>query len=154
MPLDVQVIERTPVPDGRRFWDVVAGLMSRVTRATAGKMQARAPHGKSGKLSRRVDVRVVRVNQGFVQGVQADFVVAVPYGHLVSRGHKIIARGAQRKGLKLTKADRATRRTALLRRRGEGAIGSVPANPFATGALQEDEGQIVRGIEQALTDVV
>lgn len=154
MPLDVQVIERRPVPDGRQFWGVVAGILSRALRSTAATMQGRAPHGKTGKLARRVDVRVTRVNQGLVQGVQADFIVAVPYGHLVSRGHRIIARGAPRQGIKLSKGERATRRTALLRRRGAGAIGFVPANPFATATLQEDEGHIVQGIEQGLTDAV
>lgn len=154
MPLEVAVIERHPVPEGRKFWDVVAGLAARGAQVTARKIQSRAPVGKSGKLSRRVDVRVTRVNQGFVQGVQLDFIVAVPYGHLVSRGHRIIARGEQRLGLKLSKADRASRRAGLLRRRGAGAIGFVPPNPFATATLQEDEGQIVRAIEQGLTDAV
>ena len=154
MPLDVQVIERRPVPDGRRFWDVVAGLLPRAARPTASRMQLRAPHGKTNKLSRRVDVRVTRVNQGLVQGVGVDFIVAVPYGHLVARGHRIIARGAQRQGLKLSKGERATRRTALLRRRGQGSTGFVPANPFASATLQEEEGAIVRGIEQGLTDAV
>jgi hypothetical protein len=154
MPLEIAVIERRPVPDGQRFWDTVARILSRATRSTAAKMQARAPHGKSGKLSRRVDVRVTRINQGFVQGVEADFIVAVRYGHLVARGHRIVARDAQRKGLRLSKGERATRRSALLERRGRGSLGFVPANPFAAGTLQEDQGSIVQAIEDGLTNAV
>lgn len=181
MPLDVQVIERKPVPDGRRFWDVVAGLLSRAARPTATRMQLRAPHGKTGKLARRVDVRVVRVNQGLVQGVQLDFIVAVPYGHLVTGGHRIIPRGRSRGtrgaviGSKqltvtrhwltlggqeatrqevVTRAVRSTRRAELLQRRGRGSIGFVPANPFASATLQETEGQIVRAVEDGLTHAV
>jgi hypothetical protein len=184
MPLDVVVIERKPVPDGRRFWDVVRGILPRSALATAAKMQARAPRGKSGKLSRRVDVRVKPVNQGLVQGVEADFIVTVPYGHLVGGGHRIIPRGPARKGITKGVARggpellallnlrgvegfraqillenrrgsvRAKLRSALLERRGRGSIGFVPANPFASSTLQEDQASIVRGIEQGLTDAV
>ena len=170
MPLDVQVIERQPVPDGRRFWDVLAGLLSRAARPTAARMQHRAPHGKTGKLSRRVDVRVVRVNQGFVQGVQLDFIVAVRYGHLVAGGHRIIARGPTRKQVSITTERISTRtgrqvistrlgfdptsRIQLAQRRGRGALGFVPANPFASATLQEDDGRIVRAVEDGLTHAV
>ena len=154
MPLEVVVIERRPAPDGQRFWDAVGRILSPATRGTAAKMQARAPRGKTGKLSRRVDVRVARVNQGFVQGVEIDFIVGVPYGHLVARGHRTIARGKQRKGLRLSKGERATRRSALLERRGRGALGFVPANPFASQTLAEDQGTLVRAVEDGLTNAV
>jgi hypothetical protein len=154
MPFEVVVIERRPVPDGQRFWDRVADLLKRVSVGTAAKMQTQAPVGKTGKLARRVDVRVSRVNQGFVQGVALDFIVAVPYGHLIARGHRIVARGEQRKGLRLSKGERAMRRSALLERRSRGSLGFVPANPFASATLQEDQGAIAQGIEQGLTDAV
>jgi hypothetical protein len=153
MPFEVSVIERNPVPEGRRFWDVVRGILPRVTTPTAQKMQARAPKGRSHKLSRRVDVRVVPVNQGIVQGVEAQFVVAVPYGHLVARGHRIVGRGPQRKGLPLSRAERASRRSALKLRRVT-ATGFVPPNPFALASLAEDRAQIVTGIEQGLRDAL
>lgn len=166
MPLEVSVIERRPVPDGRRFWYAVAGVLPRAAGGTAAKMQLRAPHGASGKLSRRVDVRVILVNQGLVQGVEAQFIVAVPYGHLLARGHRIIPRGPGRAGLapatrgekgargRLIRGRRAELRSALMARRAGGAIGFVPADPFALGSLREDQGTIVRAIERGLTDAV
>jgi len=162
MPLEITVIERRPVPDGQRFWDTVTQILSRATRGTAAKMQARAPVGKTGKLARRVDVRVSRVNQGFVQGVEIDFIVGVPYGHLVARGHRIIARGPGREGAGggrtgprgRLQGRRGELRSALLERRGRGSLGFVPANPFASATLQEDQGSLVQAIERGLTDAV
>lgn len=150
MPLEIAVIERQPVPDGTRFWDAVMRILPVALASTAARMQLRAPRGKTGKLSRRIQIRTVRVNQGFVQGVEGQFVVAVPYGHLVARGHRIIARGAQRKGLRLSKTERKTRRTALLRRRAAGAIGFVPADPFALQTLTEDRALMIQRIETGL----
>lgn len=168
MPLEVTVIERQPVPAGQRFWDTVGRILPRTVLSTAAKMRQRAPVGKTGKLSRRVDIRVVRVSQGFVQGVEVQFGVGVPYGHLVSAGHRIIARGRTQLSVTTVGISKRTgrqtvrtrlgrnifARTELKERRLGGAIGVVPGNPFATGTLQEDAGAIVRGIEQGLTNAV
>jgi hypothetical protein len=150
MPLDVQVIERQPVPTGTRFWDAVMRIVPLAFAPTATRMQLRAPRGKTGKLARRVQVRAKRVSQGFIQGVEVQFIVGVPYGHLVAQGHRIIARGEQRKGLKLSTVDRTKRRTALKRRRAAGAAGFVPANPFATQTLAEDRAAAIGRIESGL----
>jgi len=169
MPLDVQVIERQPVPDGIRFWDAVTRILPLALAATATRMQLRAPRGKSGKLARRVDVRAVRVNQGFVQGVEAQFVVAVPYGHLVTGGHRIIPRGPERGAVTGSKTVirnrlrggfvasesvsvpvRETRGVALRRRRAAGSIGFVAGNPFALQTIAEDRAALIQRIETGL----
>lgn len=169
MPLDVQVVERQPVPDGMRFWDVVTRMLPLALAPTAARLQLRAPRGKTGKLARRVDVRAVRVSQGFVQGVEAQFIVPVRYGHLVTGGHRIIPRGPARGvviGSKtvirnrlrggfvasesVSMPVRETRGVALRRRLAAGSIGFVPGNPFALQTVAEDRAALIQRIETGL----
>lgn len=152
MPLEVTIIKRPPT--AVQFWDMLQRLMPKVLGPVAVRMQARAPRGKTGKLSRRIDLRVVRVNAGLIQGLQVDFVTGVPYGHLVERGHRIIARGPQRKGQTLTRAVRKQLRSALLQRRAAGGKGFVPGVHFALRSFQEARGEIVQGLEARLRQEV
>lgn len=148
MPLEVQVIKRPP--NAVQFWDMIERLLPRVLRPVAARMQARAPRGKTGKLSRRIDVVIRRVNAGLIQGVEALFVTGVPYGHLVERGHRIVGRGPTRKGRRLSREERKLLRRALLQRRLSGGR-FVPGTHFAEHTLREERGAVVQGIESGLT---
>lgn len=173
MSLQVTVVNRPP--DAEQFWAAMGRVVPRSLGGTAAKMAATAPHGKSGKLGRRVDIIARRVNQGLIQGIEVLFGVGVRYGHLVAGGHRIIARGAAsghgqvigqktvirnrlRGGAvaseKVIVPVRETRRAALLRRRGEGAIGFVPGNPWAVAVFQEDQPGNVQLIERGLAQDV
>lgn len=147
MPLQVAVISRPPTAG--KFWDVMLRIVPRALAGTAARMAATAPHGKTGKLSRRVDVRVRRINQGLVQGVQADFVVGVRYGHLVVRGHRNIPRGPGRRG-----ANKGVLRSALKARRSAGATGFTPGNPFADQAFTQSRSAVIATIERMLAQEV
>lgn len=143
MSLEVEVLK--DIPTGQQMWDALGRIIPRAFAGTATRMAAAAPRGKTGKLSRRVQVVAKRISQGFVQGVEADFGVGVPYGHLVTKGHKIIARGPGRKG-----ANKGALRTQLKNRRGAGALGFVPGNPFAERVFNQDRANAIRLIEEGL----
>jgi hypothetical protein len=147
--------------DRARWWDALMRIAPRSLLPTAAKLKGRAPVGETGKLSRGFDVRAKRISQGFIQGVQAEIGARVGYGHLVARGHKIVARGATRftfGGTARTRiASRAllgTERSKLKARRAGPAIGFVPPDPFAVASMAEDRAQIVRLIEKLLEQEV
>jgi hypothetical protein len=155
-----------------RWWAALLGIAPRALTPTAAKLKSRAPRGRSGKLSRGFDVRAKPIHQGFIQGVQAEIGARVSYGHLVTRGHQVIARGRGRgtKGAQIgnrtvtrnrmrggfvvservTLAVRSTRAAELKARRAAGALGFVPGNPFAEQTFLEDRVQIIRLIEKLL----
>lgn len=146
MPLEVTVVKR--LPTGAQFWDAVQKVLGKTLDPIAAQMAARAPKGRTGKLSRRIAVVLKRMNSGLIQGVEADFVTGVKYGHLVERGHRIVARGPNRR-TRMTREERRDLRRALLRRRLQ-AQGFVPANPFAENVLKEQRSGIITGIESGL----
>jgi len=160
-----------------RWWAALLQIAPRALMPTASKLRSRAPKGESGKLSRGFDVRAKPISQGFIQGVQAEIGARVSYGHLVTRGHQVIARGrgrgtkgavigsravvVTRRALTLggqiatrqesvTRVIRSTRSAELKARRAAGALGFVPGNPFAEQTFLEDRVQIIRLIEKLL----
>jgi len=144
-----------------RFWDALLRIAPRALLPTAAKLKSRAPIGETGKLSRGFDVRAKRISRGLIRGVQAEIGARVSYGHLVARGHKIIARGATRYtfgGTARTRiASRALlgiERSKLKARRAGIAIGFVPPNPFVVATMAEDRAQTVRLIEKMLEQAV
>lgn len=143
MPLEVSVVKS--LPTGLQFWDALQRIIPRALAPTAARMRAAAPRGKTGKLSRRVEVHVKRISSGFIQGVEADFGVGVPYGHLIEAGHKIIPRGPGRKGAKL-----GALRTQLKARRAQGSKGFVPGTGFASRAFTADRASTAQALEAAL----
>ena len=166
MSLVVEVLK--DLPTGRELWGVIQRVVPRAFAVTAARMQALAPRGKTRKLSRRVDIRVTPSHAGgiFGGGVQVDFVTGVPYGHLVTEGHDVIARGPTRRQVSITTA-RISKHTGrqvtttrfgfdpmsrilLAKRRAAGAIGRVPGNPFAQLALQETRAQAIANVEAGL----
>jgi hypothetical protein len=177
MPLDVTVIKRPPT--GAQFWDAMLRVVPRALAGTAARMAAAAPRGRTRKLGRRVIVRVKPMSLGlFAQGVQADFGVGVHYGHLVTGGHQIIARGRGRGSRGAVIGSRAVTRTTTLvgsgaqasfpvavpirstrlaelkTRRAAGSIGRVPGNPFADIVFAQERGAIVATIERTLAQDV
>lgn len=164
-PLQAVVIEG--VEDIRRklnadrWWAALLRIAPRALIPTASKLKSRAPVGETGKLSRGFDVRAKRISQGFIRGVQAEIGARVSYGHLVARGHRIIARGATRFTFSGTARTRigaravlGIERSKLKARRAGMAIGFVPGNPFAIAAVAEDRAQVVRLIEKMLEQEV
>ena len=149
MSLEVVVVKNLPTT--QQFWGAIQRVVPRSFAATVARIRARAPHGKTGKLARVINVRVTPSNAGgvFGSGVQVEFVTAAPYGHLVERGHRIVARGQQRKGFRLSKDERRTRRSALLTRRAS-AQRFVPGQHFALQAFMETRTQAVAMVESGL----
>lgn len=142
-------LERTFSPE--TFWAAIERLIPRAFLPVTVDMRGRAPRGRSGKLGRGFDVQVRRVAQGFVQGILAVIGARVPYGHLVEFGHRIIARGPGRKGLK-NRLQRGQARTALKARRLAGPRGFVSPRPFAEPSVVAHEAQTVDLIERLLED--
>jgi hypothetical protein len=163
MPLETVVLEGLPELrrrlDPQRWWDAIMRIAPRTLIPTAARLPALAPRGKSGKMRRGFDVRVKRISQGLIQGVEAQIGARVPYGHLVTEGHRIIARGRTRFTFSGTKRKAipgrkvlAAERTALkLRRQGTG-LGFVPGNPFVVNAVAQDRPRIV-GLAEKLLQV-
>jgi hypothetical protein len=144
-----------------RWWAAIERNAPRVLVPTAARLKTTAPRGKSGKLSRGFDVRAKPVRQGLVQGVQAEIGARVRYGHLVSRGHQIIARGATRFTFSGTarkaipgRAVLAAERSKLKARRAAGAIGFVAGDPFVEQAVAADRANIIRLSEKLLEQEV
>lgn len=165
MPLETIVV--TGIEEARRrlqparWWAALLHIAPRALLPTAAKLKSRAPKGETGKLSRGFDVRAKAINQGFISGVQAEIGARVRYGHLVARGHRIIARGKTRFTFSGTarkpipgRAVLAAERRKLKARRLGVAIGFVPANPFAEQTFAEDRGNIIRRIEKLLEQSV
>jgi len=142
-----------------RWWAAIERNATRVLMPLAARLKTTAPRGKTGKLGRGFDVRAKPVHQGLIQGVEASVGARVPYGHLVSRGHRIIARGATRfttgaRAMKGNPALRGRERTALkLRRQGE-ALGFVPGDPFVEQAVAAERANIIRLNEKLLEQEV
>lgn len=134
--------------DGEAWWAAIERHAPRAMMPAAHAMRQTAPKGKTGKLSRGFDVRAKRIRQGLIQGVQVEIGARVPYGHLVERGHQIIARGPQRKGIKLTRERRKELRTSLKARRAAGAIGHVPGRFFGREAVEQRRSQIMSLLEK------
>lgn len=143
MSLEVFVapeLERALNPD--RWWQALERNAPRALVPVANAMRATAPKGKSGKLSRGFSVIAKRVSQGLIQGIEADIVTKVPYGHLVERGHKNVPRGPQRKGLKLSRQRRKELKVALESRRA-GATGFTPGVFFGQRTLEARREQVL-----------
>lgn len=132
------------------FWAAIVRLIPRALVPILVDMKARAPRGRTGKLGRGFDVQLEPVAQGLVQGVEATIGARVPYGHLIERGHRVIARGPSRKGRKLV---RGARRALKLRRQA-GGIGFVAPRPFALPAVVAQETSTVALIEQLLAQEI
>jgi len=132
-----------------RYWLNLQRILPRALAPTLVAVQAAAPRGRTSKLARGFDLRVLPVSQGLIHGVHVDILARVPYGHLIHGGHRKVARGPQRKDRKLTKNRRRELRTALILRRGT-ILGRVPANPFAARALQQQLPQTLASVEVAL----
>lgn len=141
------------------WWTAIERNVPRALAPVAVAMKGTAPKGKTGKLSRGFDIRAKRVNQGFIQGVQAEIGSRTPYGHLVERGHQIIARGPGRKvlgdlekfgswGTARLREKRAAFRSALKARRAAGPIGFVPGRFFGRGTMESHRGQIMSLLER------
>lgn len=147
----LDALKRATDPD--RWWAALERNAPRAFAPMAKAIQSAAPKGRTGKLSRGFDVRAKRISQGFIQGVQVDIGARVPYGHLVERGHRIIARGPGRKGGRL-----GVLRKALKARRLAGGTGFVPGQFFAqrTFDVQGEQvlGLLVKLLEQELGRVV
>ena len=102
--------------------------------------QSRAPV-RTGKLRQSVQLKT-RTNIG---QVEVTLGTGVPYGHLLERGHNIVARGPNRKGLAAGVAARG-----LTQRRKQGASGFVAARPFAVPAYQAREAEVRDTFERAM----
>lgn len=165
MPLETEILEGLPQLnrrlDPRRWWGAIMRIAPRTLAPTAARLPRLAPRGRTGKLGRGFDVRAKRISQGLVEGVQAEIGARVRYGHLVTGGHRIIARGATRFTFSGTarrpipgRAVLAAERTKLkLRRLGVG-LGFVPGNPFVEQAVAADRVTIVRLSEKLLEQEV
>ena len=146
-------LQRSLDPDA--WWRAIERNVPRALTPVAAAMKAAAPKGKSGKLSRNFEVISRRVSQGFIQGVEADIVTKVPYGHLVERGHKIIARGPGRRVLRdlekiggpwataRLREKRAAFRRSLKERQAAGAIGFVQGRFFGQRTLEDRREQVL-----------
>jgi hypothetical protein len=181
MSLDVLRIDgleraiRATEPD--RWWAAIERNAPRAAAPILRALQAAAPKGRTGKLSRGFDARTKRIQQGFVQGVQLDIGSRVPYGHLVERGHKIIPRGPTRfrrgignvsamSGAQLLELlnrvgvaefqrrgalqKKSSARADLLRRRAGGPQGFVPGQFFAQRTFEAGRDQMVSLLERLL----
>jgi len=131
--------------DPNRWWAAIERNAPRALAPVVNAMRSAAPKGRTGKLARGFDTRTKRINQGLIQGVQVDIGSRVPYGHLVERGHKIIARGPGRSGAK-----KGALRTALKARRSAGAIGFVAGRFFGQRTLQARGAQVMSLLERLL----
>ena len=161
MPLETVVFEGLPELrrklDPQRWWEAILRIAPRTLAPTAARLPSLAPRGKTGKLRRGFDVRARRINQGFIQGIEAAIGARVPYGHLVTEGHRIIARGktrftfsgTARKAIPGKKVLAAERSALKLRRQGAG-LGFVPGNPFVRTAVAQDRARIVGLVEKLL----
>lgn len=172
---DVQQLQRLLTPT--RYWAALERILPRALAPALVAMKTAAPRGRSGKLARGFDLRLQRIQQGLVHGLQVDVGARVPYGHLVHGGHKIIARGRGRgshgavigtkqvtvtrhalllSGQEATRQEvvtrnvRSTRAAELTTRRAAGAIGRVAGNPFAAWVLQQRQAQTVGLVEKLL----
>lgn len=116
--------------DANRWWQAIERHAPRAFTSMIPALKAAAPKGKTGKLSRGFDIRAKRIAQTLISGVEVDIGARVPYGHLVERGHQIIARGPGRKGSK-----RGVLRKALKARRLAGSQGFVPGRFFGAGVV-------------------
>jgi hypothetical protein len=148
---DAFVIEGIPelerALDPNLWWDALERALPEAVEPVRVEMVSRAPV-RSGKLANSITVTIRRMSQGFIRGVEALFGTGVPYGHLVEKGHKIIARGPSRSGL--TKTKRAALRSGLIARRAAGAIGFVQARPFAEPAAVGHEAEVIARIEASM----
>lgn len=159
MSLETFVVSGVPelsrALDSTRWWAAIERHAPRALTPTVNALRSAAPKGKTGKLSRGFDTRTKRISQGFIQGVQVDIGARVPYGHLIERGHKIIARGPTRftKAARAMKGNAALRkagRTALKARRLAGSQGFVPGTFFARRTLQSRQAQTMSLLERLL----
>lgn len=142
---DVRKLQRMLTP--ARYWEALERIIPRALTPALSAMRDAAPRGRTGKLSRGFDVRLKRVQQGLIHGLEVDVGARVPYGHLVHGGHRIVARGPQRKGL--TRARRGELRSALKERRLS-PHGRVLGYPFAFQVLQRQLPQAIGLIEKLL----
>jgi len=146
-PADVRRLQGMLSPEN--YLRALRRILPRAHAGVLSAIQAAAPHGKSGKLARGFDVRVVTETRALLRGLEVQILARVPHGHLVHEGHRIVARGPQRKGLKLTGARRRELRNELKARRLE-VRGRVPGNPFAGRVLQQQQGQVLAFVEREL----
>lgn len=149
MSLETFVVSGVPelrrALDADRWWAAIERHAPRALVPVANAMRSAAPKGKTGKLARGFDVRAKRINQGFIQGVEVDIGARVPYGHLIERGHRIIARGPGRKGGK-----KGALRKALKARRLAGGQGFVSGTFFARTTMENLSGQTISLLERLL----
>lgn len=144
---DVRKLQQMLTP--RRYWSALLRILPRAMTPVLVAMRAAAPRGETGKLSRGFDVRVQPIRQGLIYGIEVDVGARVPYGHLVEFGHRIVPRGPQRKGLKLSRARRKELRTRLQSRQLQ-ARGQVAGVGFAVSTLQARQGQVIGLVERLL----
>ncbi|HWP38944.1 MAG TPA: hypothetical protein VNL18_15465 [Gemmatimonadales bacterium] len=138
------------VLSGPAFWETMERLIPRALTPVAAAARAAAPQGRTGRLRRRPFE--VRTKRGFALGtvITAEIGTRLPYGHLPERGHRIIPRGPQRKGVPLSRARRKELRSGLKARRAQGAIGFVPGQFFTRRAWEQHEEQTRRLLEALL----
>jgi hypothetical protein len=167
---DVRKLQRMLTPS--RFWSALERILPRALTPVLVEMKSVAPRGKTQKLARGFDLRLKRIEQGLIHGLQVDVGARKPTGHLVHEGHRIIARGRSRGtlgpqiGTKIvtrnrlrggfvisepkTLAVRSTRSAELKKRRAAGPIGRVPGNPFAFRVMAQRQAQTIGFIEKLL----
>lgn len=137
--------------DPKAFRKVLRGAAGPILRPVIRDARQRAPVGKTGKLRRGIRMRV-RVKRDLIEVMM---LLTAPHGHLVDRGHKIVARGPSRTGLGDRSDDtlslrrrRIALRSGLLSRRASGGRGFVAGRRFVRAALEAQGGE--RGLANRL----
>lgn len=91
---DVRKLQRMLTP--ARYWEALERIIPRALTPALSAMRDAAPRGRTGKLSRGFDVRLKRVQQGLIHGLEVDVGLGCPMAISSTGGTRSLRAGALR----------------------------------------------------------